>query len=135
MQVLGAFEVPVSLTRTLLIVDDEDAVVDAIREALGDLQYRVITTTDPAQALKILESDHPVDLLITDLFMPAMDGATLLKKGRQIRPGLSAVLTTGAASGDQIRRWKARGELIVIKPWLDGEFPAAVEKALKRRNG
>jgi CheY-like chemotaxis protein len=135
MQVCGALESPGSDIRTLLIVDDEYAVVCAIREALGDLKCRVITTTDPTQALQILETDGSVDLLITDLFMPAMDGGTLLKKGRQIRPGLSAVLTTGAASGDQLRRWRARGEFVVAKPWLEGEFAAAVEKALKRRNG
>jgi two-component system cell cycle sensor histidine kinase/response regulator CckA len=140
MQILGipegeARESPASDIRTLLIVDDEDAVVYAIREALADPKYRVITTTDPAHALQILETDGSVDLLITDLFMPAMDGGTLLKKGRQLRPGLSAVLTTGAASGDQLKRWKARGEFIVAKPWLEGEFAAVVEKALKRRNG
>jgi adenylate cyclase len=121
--------------RTLLIVDDEDGVVWAIREALRGLNCRMLTTTDPGHALKILESDFPVDVLITDLFMPTMDGATLLRKGRRVRPDLSAILTTGAASPDEIRRWRGRGELVVAKPWLEGEFTAAVEAALVRRHG
>ncbi len=104
MQILGvpereARESPASDIRTLLIVDDEDAVVYAIREALGDAKYRVITTTDPAQALQILETDDSVDLLITDLFMPAMDGGTLLK-----RPAASSRLERCSDHGRRLVR-------------------------------
>jgi CheY-like chemotaxis protein len=118
--------------RTVLIVDDEDGVLYAIRQTLGDLDYRLITTTDPHHALQILKTDISIDLLITDLFMPTVDGATLLEQSRQIRPGLRVVLTTGAASDQDLRRWRARGELIVSKPWLDKEFTNKVEKALMR---
>jgi two-component system cell cycle sensor histidine kinase/response regulator CckA len=120
---------------TLLIVDDEDGVLHAIRQTLENLDYRIVATTDAHYALQLLENDSSIDLLITDLFMPAMDGATLLDRSRQFRPDLRCVLTTGAASEQQLRRWRARGEVIVSKPWLDDELVDAVRKALVRRPG
>ena len=118
--------------RTVLIVDDEDGVIYCIEQTLAELNYRLITTTSPHRALQILQSDASIDLLITDLFMPAMDGAVLLDRSRRLRPGLRAVLTTGVASDQQMRRWRARGELVVSKPWLDKEFLDVVNKALMR---
>ena len=120
---------------TVLVVDDEDGVLHAIRHTLKHLDCRIVATTDAHHALQIIENDGSIDLLITDLFMPAMDGATLLDKSRRIRPNLRVVLTTGAASEQQLRRWRARGELIVSKPWLDDELVDAVRKALIRRPG
>jgi two-component system, cell cycle sensor histidine kinase and response regulator CckA len=120
---------------TLLIVDDEAGVLHAIRETLEDSNYRMIMTTDPSHALRVLESDDTIDVAIFDLYMPSMDGSKLLTEGRRLRPDLSVVLTSGIASSDQLRRWRARGELIVAKPWRDGELETAIGKALGRRNG
>lgn len=116
----------------ILIVDDEPGVVSAIEEALAPLGFSISTTTDPHQALRLLTADDSIDLLITDLFMPSMDGATLLECGRRIRPNLRAVLTTGLASDLEIRRWRRQGEVIVTKPWLEEDFMGAVERALRR---
>lgn len=120
---------------TLLLVDDEDLVIGAIREALPDSTYKVVSTTDPHRALDLLKSDGRIDLLITDLYMPAMDGATLLARGRELRPDLKILLTTGLASDQEIRRWRKKGEVIVAKPWLEEEFLSAVQMALAVRRG
>ena len=116
----------------ILIVDDESGVVAAIEETLALLGFVTTSTTDPHQALRWLTADDTIDLLITDLFMPGMDGATLLECGRRIRPGLKAVLTTGLASDFEVRRWKLRGEVIVTKPWMEEDLARAVRNALKR---
>jgi two-component system, cell cycle sensor histidine kinase and response regulator CckA len=116
--------------RTVLAVDDEDFVISSISETLRDVRCLLITTTDPHQALGMIEAHHPIDLLITDLFMPSMDGATLLRKSRRIRPDLKIILMTGVASERQMRRWQARHEIVVTKPWFDGEFVDAVRRAL-----
>src|SRR5262249_46394556 len=121
--------------RTILIVDDESGVIEAIRESLPPLGCSIATTTDPERALRLLSGDNSIDLLITDLLMPTMDGETLLRRGRRIRPGLRAVVTTGLASDGEIRRWRRRGELVVVKPWLDGEIARAVDAALGRVQG
>ena len=119
--------------QTLLIVDDEAGVIHAFCEALEDCGHRVLTTTNPHQALEILSSSQPLDLIVIDLFMPAMDGATLLKKCRQVRPGLKAILTSGIASETELRRWRARGEVIVPKPWRDAELRNAVTRVISGR--
>lgn len=118
---------------TLLVVDDERAVVDAMREALEPFPYRVLATTDPHHALDLLKSDPSIDLLIADLYMPAMDGVTLLEKGRDVRPDLKIILTTGLASENEFRRWRRKREVIILKPWMEGEFIGAVEKLLESR--
>src|SRR2546425_5586699 len=118
-------------TRTVLVVDDEDGVLYAIRQTLENLDYRVIETTDARQALGMVKTDSSIDLLIIDLFMPGMNGATLLRKSREIRPNLRVVLMTGIASNEQVRQWRARGELIVVKPWQDEELIRAMQKAFK----
>jgi CheY-like chemotaxis protein len=121
--------------RTVLIVDDEDGVLYAIRQTLETLNYRMIATTDSRHALQLVQTDSSIDLLITDLFMPGMDGATLISKTREAKPNLRVVLTTGIASDQQLRRWRARGELIISKPWLDEEFIRIMQKAFSRGRG
>ena len=118
--------------QTLLIVDDEDGVIHAIHQTLEASGYRVLATTDPHQALAMLRAGEVVDLMIIDLFMPAMDGGTLLKECRRIRPGLRALLASGLASPGELRRWRGRGEVVVPKPWRDEEFRSAVQRALSR---
>jgi CheY-like chemotaxis protein len=115
---------------TILVVDDEDGVIQAIRETLRDSGHQLITTTDPCQALEILGSNAPVHLLITDLFMPTMSGARLLRESRRIRPGLKAVLLTGLASPEEFDRQRRRGESMVLKPWTQEEFTTVVAKEL-----
>jgi len=119
---------------TVLIVDDEDGVIWSIRQTLENCGHQLVATTSPHDALRIVRTST-VDLLITDLFMPAMDGATLLKRSRQIRPELKVILTTGIASQGELRRWRARREVIISKPWLDKELLDAVAKALPRAPG
>jgi CheY-like chemotaxis protein len=119
-----------NVSRTLLIVDDEHDVLSAILGMLEHFDYRTITTTDPHYALHVLQTDRSIDLLVTDLFMPEMDGEVLLDQSRKIRPGLKVILTSGIASDQQIRRWRARGELVICKPWLEQDFIGAIQKAL-----
>ena len=118
--------------RTLIIVDDEDGVIHAIRETLKDSGYRLLSTTNPQRVLEILGAGEAVDLIIIDLFMPAMDGATLLKECRQMRDDVKVVLITGLASEAELRRWRARGEVIVGKPWRDVDLTNAVKRSLSR---
>jgi two-component system cell cycle sensor histidine kinase/response regulator CckA len=118
--------------RTLLIVDDEDGVIYAIRQTLEACSYHLLATTDPHRALAIIRSGQPIDLIIIDLFMPSLDGATLLKECRRVRGDLKAILTTGIASGMEARRWRARGEVVVTKPWRDTDFINTVKRSLGR---
>src|SRR5262245_54243249 len=114
--------------RTILIVDDEPGVIDAVRETLCGLGHNLIATTDPHSALSMLK-EHRVDLLITDVFVPQMDGGRLLSECRRIQPKLNVVVLTGLASDSEFRLWRRRGESIISKPWLDEEFIDVVANA------
>lgn len=64
--------------RTLLVVDDEVTVADAIGDVLRKAGYTTLTANDGAEALRVIGAQH-VDLVLTDLVMTGMDGATLIR--------------------------------------------------------
>jgi CheY-like chemotaxis protein len=82
---------------TVLLVDDDALIAMSTTMMLEDLGHRVIEAHSPADALKVLNSSPPVDVLITDHAMPEMTGVELARKARQIHPGLPVLLATGYA--------------------------------------
>ncbi|MDQ3202047.1 MAG: response regulator, partial [Pseudomonadota bacterium] len=81
----------------VLVVDDDSLVLTSTSLLLEDLGHRVISAVSAAQALKVFDSDQPVDLVITDMAMPQMDGAQLAQEIRNLRPDLPIILATGYA--------------------------------------
>jgi len=83
---------------TVLVVDDEPTVRMLVVDALHELGYVAIEAGDGAAGLKILESDTRIDLLITDVGLPAgMNGRQLADAARTARPGLKVLFITGYA--------------------------------------
>jgi CheY-like chemotaxis protein len=83
---------------TVLVVDDEPTVRMLIGDTLADLGYRGIEAADAASALKVLESDVKIDLLITDVGLPGgMNGKDLADSARKSRPKLKVLFITGYA--------------------------------------
>ena len=91
---------PAAATR-LLLVDDERLVRDVLAEQLGDEGFSILTASNGAEALALLDAGEAVDLLVSDFSMPGMDGLALIHAAQQRRPYLPAVLLTGY-SGDGI---------------------------------
>jgi PAS domain S-box-containing protein len=89
--------VPVGEARgTLLVVDDEDAVRKTIKRILESAGYTVLEANSGQNALHIcLAYGDAIDLLVTDLRMPKMDGHELARKVRQLRPHLRVLVVTG----------------------------------------
>ena len=81
----------------ILLVDDEDLLREVLAEQLEDAGYEVQMVANGADALALLAADERVDLLITDLSMPGMDGLAVIRAARDVRPGLPTVLLTGYA--------------------------------------
>ncbi len=81
----------------VLVVDDDSLVLTSTSLLLEDLGHRVISAVSAAQALKVFDSDQAVDLVITDMAMPQMDGAQLAQEIRNLRPDLPIILATGYA--------------------------------------
>ncbi len=80
---------------TVLVVDDEDKVRELIADALRDLGLRVIEAADGPSGLAVVESGVAVDLMLTDVGLPGLNGRQLAEIARQRRPDLPVLLITG----------------------------------------
>jgi PAS domain S-box-containing protein len=89
------------LTGRILLVDDDDLGRDTLMEQLQELGHKVLAASGGTDALAILSARAAVDLMITDLSMPGMDGLMLIKQAQDLRPSLPAILLTGFA-GDAV---------------------------------
>jgi len=82
---------------TVLVVEDEAVVRGVILEMLGEQGYRTLEAIDGPSGLKILRSTAPVDLLITDVGLPGMNGRQVADQAREARPDLKILFITGYA--------------------------------------
>ncbi len=93
-------QAPLANGETVLRVDDEESIRDLMAEVLTDLRYRVCPAPDGAAALGVLQTDAPIDLLITDVGLPGgMNGRDLARAARALRPTLKVLFITGYAEG------------------------------------
>jgi CheY-like chemotaxis protein len=86
-----------STGETVLVVEDEPVVRGVILEMLGEHGYRTFEAGDGPAGLQILRSDRRIDLLVTDVGLPGMDGRQLADQAREMRPGLKVLFITGYA--------------------------------------
>jgi two-component system cell cycle sensor histidine kinase/response regulator CckA len=131
----GRREQPKDLTGrgTVLLVEDEDAVRSFAARALGQRGYQVLEATTGAEALELFASHNgEVDLVVSDVVMPEMDGPTLMKHLRSARPDLKIIFISGYAE-DAFRRNLSENEefLFLQKPFDLKELAAAVKAALQ----
>lgn len=87
-------------TASILVVEDDSELREALNETLGLSGYEVLTAEDGLQALGMLEK-HAVDLVVSDIQMPHMDGHSLLKKIKGLYPDLTVMLMTAYGSIQQ----------------------------------
>ena len=90
-------------TGTILIVEDEAMVRTVAERALARQGYTVLTASNGEEALDLLENGEPVDLLISDVVMPMMDGPTLVRAARERFPDLKILFMSGYAE-EQLRK-------------------------------
>jgi nitrogen-specific signal transduction histidine kinase/CheY-like chemotaxis protein len=82
---------------TVLVVEDESVVRGLIVETLCDLGYSAIEAPDGPKGLEILQSRRRIDLLVTDVGLPGLNGRQIADAGRALRPGLKVLFMTGYA--------------------------------------
>ncbi len=118
---------------TVLLVEDEDAVRSFAARALGQRGYHVLQATTGAEALDVFHNHQgEVDLVVSDVVMPEMDGPTLCEKLRRERPDLKVIFISGYAE-DSFRQHLAENEdfMFLQKPFDLKELAAAVKAALQ----
>jgi CheY-like chemotaxis protein len=93
-----------AMPANVLLVEDEPAVRMVTREALEMGGYRVLEADGPAAAVRIAgNAATDIDLLLTDMIMPGMNGAELARRVREVRPGLATLFMTGYAESEALR--------------------------------
>ncbi|MDB5587553.1 MAG: hybrid sensor histidine kinase/response regulator [Devosia sp.] len=113
---------------TILVVDDEPLVRMVAIEMLTELGYQVIEAVDGPSALKILQSDQPIDLLVTDVGLPnGMNGRQLADGARASRPRLQVLFITGYAENAVLNHGHLDpGMHVMTKPFVGETFARRV---------
>ena len=89
--------------QTVLLVEDDPSVRILVREVLEELSYRAIEAEEGNAALEALRSSRKIDLMISDVGLPGINGRQLAEAARQLRPELSILFITGYAENAAIR--------------------------------
>jgi PAS domain S-box-containing protein len=115
----------------ILAVDDDPLVLEPLLEQLRRRGHEAIPARGGAEALALLRTGQRVDLVLSDLSMPGMDGVTLLAEARRLRPGLPAILLTGfpAENGKCL---PSDATALLLKPVEEGELLACIDELLER---
>jgi DNA-binding NtrC family response regulator len=111
----------------ILVVDDEEIVLVALRETLRREGYQVETTTDALRALEMVRQEQYA-VIITDQMMPLLSGLEFLAQVKQIQPDATRILITAVLSLGTVIDAINKGEIyrFIVKPWLREELLATV---------
>ena len=119
------------MTDRILIVDDEKDTREFMARALSG-KYEVLTAADAELAMKQLDADRSIRLLLSDVRMPGEDGITLMKAAKAMNPGLAVILLTAFGSIDQaVAAMKDGADDFITKPVDLDQLELRIEKALK----
>jgi len=115
----------------VLVVDDEEFILETTREALHDVGYRVLTAKGGDEALRQVENHEDVEVVITDLRMPNMDGFDLIRTLRARHPNLPIIAASGMADGRSENALQAGAHTFLAKPFSEEELQGALREALR----
>lgn len=114
----------------ILIVDDDYDMLELIHRNLKSLDYHVYKASSVTEAIEILK-DSTIDLLITDLQMPGINGIELIKYAKEHIPDLPKLVITGYPSVDSVLNSLKAGAIdYLVKPFTNDEFRSAVQKSI-----
>ncbi|WP_448120297.1 ATP-binding protein [Pseudomonas veronii] len=117
---------------TVLIVEDDPAVRVLVSAVLKELGYAFVEAGDANTALPIIESDQRIDLMISDVGLPGMNGRQLAEIGRQIRPELKVLFITGYAEHAAVRGgFLDPGMQLITKPFTFDLLTAKVREMIR----
>ncbi|HET6655071.1 MAG TPA: response regulator [Gammaproteobacteria bacterium] len=115
----------------ILLVEDEDILREMAAENLADAGYTVVQAGDGASGLEALQSDIPIDVLLSDIKLPGMDGYQLAEAARALRPDLKVILMTGYAPSPLPPVLERVVYRVLQKPFTLEVLPDTVAEALQ----
>jgi len=120
--------------KTVLFVDDEAGVLDGLRRMLFPLrrEWNQLFAGSGAEALRILD-EQPVDVIVSDMRMPEMDGAALLREVRARHPEVIRFILTGQTDDEAVYRTVGNAHQFLMKPCPAKVLKNAISRALTLR--
>ena len=123
---------PANTGETVLVVEDEPVVRGLIVEILNDLGYHAIEAHDGPSGVDVLKSNRRIDLLITDIGLPGLNGRQVAEAGRKFRPGLKVLFMTGYAENAALAAgFLEPGMAMVTKPFAMEVLTARIREIIE----
>jgi signal transduction histidine kinase/ActR/RegA family two-component response regulator len=124
--------VPLGKGETILLVEDHDLMLDLSERLLTGLDYRVLACSDPAEAIsRAAAHEGTIDLLVTDMVMPGMNGRDLSEALSEKYPGLKTLFISGYNVEDLREKGIETGEVaFVTKPYTRRDLGVALRRVL-----
>ncbi len=117
---------------SILIVDDSKDAIDLISRILKGKNYKIFSSLSAMEAVEIMKS-FPIDILITDLKMPEVDGMELLKFAKENYKDIGVIIITGYPSiGGAVEAIKFGAEEYLPKPFTKEELLKSIEKTIDK---
>jgi CheY-like chemotaxis protein len=117
----------------VLVVEDEAAVRMLVVDVLRELGYSTLEAADSRGALPLLQGGERIDLLVSDVGLPGLNGRQMAEIARQHRPGLRVLFMTGYARNAQVRGdFLAPGMDMLTKPFTVDELALRVRKMIEK---
>ncbi len=132
-----AIDNPAGTKELIFIIDDEPLIVAIAKRMLTDAGYRVVTSSEPFQALEIFKQlKDQVDLVILDFTLPIMDGSEVFDALREIKPKVAVMLSSGFAEQDKVRAMLSQGlRGFLPKPYTQEKLLSQVRSTLDSIRG
>jgi PAS domain S-box-containing protein len=118
------------LSARILLVDDDDLIRETLAELLEEAGFTTLVAASGLEALALVESGEVVDAMVSDLSMPGMNGVTIIRKARALRPGLPCFLLTGYV-GERAALSTENTFTLVRKPVTIRALVALIEATLE----
>ena len=121
--------------RTLLLVDDEESIVLALKRLLRREGYRILSAGSGAEGLDLL-AKNDVDVIVTDQRMPNMTGEEFLSRAKELYPDTVRMVLSGYADMQSIANAINRGAIykFLSKPWDDQSIKDHIQEAFRRKD-
>ena len=130
----GAVAVLAGGGETVLVIEDEPVVRGLIVEVLADLGFAALEATDGPAGLEVLQSRQRIDLLISDVGLPGLNGRQLADAARKLRPGLKVIFMTGYAEvAASALGFLEPGMALITKPFAMADLAAKIRCAVEER--
>ena len=121
----------VSSAPNVLLVEDEDFLRELVMEGLQEAGYRVVEAGDGSTGIAVLRSDQHIDVLLSDIKLPDIDGYRVAETGKALRPGLKVILMTGYAPTPLPPALESVVYRVLQKPFSLESLPGTVAAALE----